>query len=45
MLSQKIKNAWKLFQKKQNPKHTDGQEIWALLMPELWKKSLSRDKK
>ena len=41
ILSQKTKNAWKLFQKKKNPNHTDGQIIWASIMPYLWKKSLS----
>jgi len=38
ILSQKVKNSWKLFQKKQNPNHYDGQAIWTSLMPELWKK-------
>lgn len=45
ILSQKVKDAWKLFQKKHNPNYNDGQIIWTSLMPELWKKSLSKDKK
>ena len=40
ILPKKIKKAWKKFQKKTNPNFYDGQIIWKLLMPELWKRSL-----
>jgi len=36
-----IKNSWKKFLKIKNPIYTDGQKFWMLLMPELWKRSLS----
>ena len=39
-LPKKIQEAWKKFQKKPKPNFVDGQKIWILLMPELWKKSL-----
>ena len=32
--------AWQKFQKEKNPNFNDGQKVWTLLMPELWKRSL-----
>jgi len=43
-LQKKIKEAWRHFQNKTNPNWSDGQKIWALLMPELWKKALFGEK-
>lgn len=40
---QKVKEAWQNFQKKTNPNFSEGQKVWALLMPELWKKALIGD--
>lgn len=40
VLSKKIKKAWKSFHKKKNPSFLDGQKLWMILMPELWKRSL-----
>ena len=40
MLSKKIKKYWNKFQKKTNIEMEDGQKIWKILMPELWKASL-----
>jgi asparagine synthase (glutamine-hydrolysing) len=40
LLSKKVIKAFQEFQKKPNPDFSDGQKIWALLMPELWKRSL-----
>jgi len=39
-LTTKTKKAWQKFQKKKNPSFIDGQKMWRILMPELWKKSL-----
>ena len=39
-LSKKVKNYWKKFQKIRNPIYSDGQNLWRVLMPELWKRSL-----
>lgn len=39
-LSNKIEKEWLKFKKKSNPTFTDGQKIWALLMPILWKKAI-----
>ena len=39
-LPQKVIDAWQQFQKKINPSFSEGQKIWTLLMPELWKKAL-----
>lgn len=39
-LPKKIKEAWQKFQKEKNPNFDDGQKVWKLLMPELWKSSL-----
>ena len=39
-LSKNVINVWQKFQKKKNPIYSDGQKIWRLLMPELWKRSL-----
>ena len=39
-LSNKVSRAWKDFQKNKNPIYSDGQKLWNLLMPELWKKSI-----
>ena len=36
----KIKKAWKKFIQKQNPSFQEGQKLWMLIMPELWKRSL-----
>ena len=41
----KIKDTWKHFQNKKNPNWSDGQKIWALLMPELWKKAIFNEEK
>jgi len=40
MLSKKVKKYWDKFQKKTNLEMVDGQKIWKVLMPELWKTSL-----
>ena len=40
-LPKKVKNAWRIFQTKKNPIYSDGQKLWTVLMPELWKRSLS----
>jgi len=40
-LPQNIQKAWKEFKKKIDPNFEDGQKIWIMLMPELWKKSLN----
>jgi len=39
-LQKKTKEAWINFQNKKNPNWSDGQKIWALVMPELWKNAL-----
>ena len=39
-LSKQTKNLFEDLQKKINPNFFDGQELWNLLMPELWKRSL-----
>jgi asparagine synthase (glutamine-hydrolysing) len=39
-LPKKIKNLFEDLQKKANPNFLDGQKLWSLLMPELWKRSL-----
>lgn len=39
-LSKKVKYYWKKFQKIRNPIYSDGQNLWRVLMPELWKRSL-----
>jgi len=39
-LSKEIKKLFQDLQKKTNPNFMDGQKLWSLLMPELWKKSL-----
>ncbi len=39
-LPKKIKKSWQKFQNKNNPKFSDGQKVWRILMPELWKRSL-----
>ena len=36
----KIKKAWQKFQKKKNINYSDGEKLWSLLMPVLWKRSL-----
>lgn len=41
VLPKNVKKAWQNFQKKKNPSYFDGQKIWMILMPELWKRSLS----
>jgi asparagine synthase (glutamine-hydrolysing) len=40
ILSKKVKKYWDKFQKKTNLEMVDGQKIWRVLMPELWKISL-----
>jgi asparagine synthase (glutamine-hydrolysing) len=40
-LPQKTQKAWKEFKNKIDPNFEDGQKIWIMLMPELWKKSLN----
>jgi asparagine synthase (glutamine-hydrolysing) len=40
LLSEKAIKAFKEFQKKTNPDFSEGQKIWEILMPELWKRSL-----
>lgn len=40
ILSKKVKKYWDKFQKKTNIEMVDGQKIWRVLMPELWKISL-----
>lgn len=40
VFSKKIQKAWEKFQKKEIKNFADGQKLWSLLMPELWKKSL-----
>jgi asparagine synthase (glutamine-hydrolysing) len=40
LLSKKNKKAWELFQKKNIPDMAEGQKIWKVLLPELWKNSL-----
>ena len=42
-LPQKVIDAWQQFQKKNNPNFSEGQKVWALLMPELWKKALVKE--
>ena len=39
-LPNKIKKSFENLQKKKNPNFFDGQELWRILMPELWKRSL-----
>ncbi len=43
LVSKKVQKAWKKFQEKSRPDFSDGQKIWALLLPELWKNSLDRN--
>ncbi len=43
LLSKKVQTAWEKFQEKSHPGFSDGQKIWALLLPELWKNSLDRN--
>ena len=40
ILPQNVNDAWHKFQKIANPNWSDGQKVWALLMPELWKKAI-----
>ena len=40
ILPQNVNDAWHKFQKITNPSWSDGQKVWALLMPELWKKAI-----
>ena len=42
-LPQKVKDMWQKFQKTKNPNFSEGQKVWSLLMPELWKKALLED--
>lgn len=42
--SQKVEGAWKKFKKIKNPNFNEGQNIWAILMPELWKNNLKKIK-
>ena len=39
-LSKKANDAWQQFQRKVNPNWSDGQKIWSVLMPELWKRAI-----
>jgi hypothetical protein len=38
-----VKDMWQKFQKTKNPNFSEGQKVWSLLMPELWKKALLED--
>jgi asparagine synthase (glutamine-hydrolysing) len=44
LLSKKVIKAFQQLQKKANPDFSEGQKMWALLMPELWKRSLALKK-
>jgi len=39
-ISQKTQKAWRKFEKIKNPNFKDGQKLWSLLMPEIWKNAL-----
>lgn len=39
-LPNEIKKSFENLQKKKNPNFFDGQKLWTILMPELWKRSL-----
>ena len=39
-LPKKIIKSWKKFQNNNKPNFRDGQKVWRLLMPELWKRSI-----
>ena len=40
ILPQNINDAWQKFQNISNPNWSDGQRVWSLLMPELWKRAI-----
>tara|TARA_Y200000002_G_scaffold379883_1_gene390135 strand:- start:16932 stop:18818 length:1887 start_codon:yes stop_codon:yes gene_type:complete len=40
ILTREAKDSWEKFQKKASPNWSDGQKIWAVLMPELWKRAI-----
>lgn len=39
----KVQSAWSKFQNKKTATFHDGQQVWALIMPLLWKKSVAGD--